>query len=409
MTLLTLFTNRSWFTMILTVSVIAAVCSISSAAPKLNKYTTKYYVLHTDLDKDMTRQAVVRITAMAEEYFNRTRSFAGRINTRFPLYLYKNRKEYNKHPGVISGSAGMYNGRSLIATAPRPGGSWRVVQHEGFHQFAHKVIKGHLPVWLNEGLAEYFGRGVWTGDKLVVGLISKGSLGRVQGAIKGDSLMPLGKMLEMSQKDWNSKLSSRNYLQAWSMVHFLVHADNGKYQKALSGYIRDLSTGRSSSAVFRKWFGSNTKAFQACYVQWWTRLPDNPTAELYERIKVFTLTSYLARAYCTRREFETFEAFATAASDGTFDKVFAEIGKLKPMYWLPVSLLTRTMPSGSGKSQWSLLEKPGFPRLKLTRSDGSSLVGSFTLGNRISVTVAKTLAVSKKPTVKPSTKPVAKK
>lgn len=379
-----------WFMVILAGAVVAGACSpCGAAAAKLKKYTTKHYVLHTDLDKDMTRQAVVRITAMAHEYNNRCKSFAGRINTRFPFYLYKDAEAYRRHPGIIAGSAGVYNGRSLVAIAPRPGGSWRVVQHEGFHQFAHKMIRGHLPTWLNEGLADYFGAGVWTGDRLVVGLISPGSLRRVKNLIKSGKLLPLDKMLVMDQKTWNGELKSSNYLQAWSMVHFLVHGDKGKYQKALSGYIRDLSKGRPSTAAFRKRFGGNTKAFQSCYIKWWNGLEGNPSSDLYDRIKVLTLTNFLARAYYTRREFENVEEFFAAARDGTFTKVFAEIGRRKPTLWLPESLLTRNIPKGGDIEKWSLVfkDRHSLPRLKYTRRDAKALLGAFRLVGRIIVDV----------------------
>ena len=400
MALKILLMRHSWFTGILIAAVVAGVCSRCPAATKLGKYTTKYYILHTDLDKDMTRETVVRITAMAQEYYNRTKSFAGRINERFPLYLYTNSEDYNSHPGVIAGSAGIYNGQSLVGVAPRPGGSWRVVQHEGFHQFAHKMIRGHLPTWLNEGLADYFGEGVWTGDSLVVGLISPTSRASVQGMIKAGQFMSLSKMLAMDQKTWNSQLKSSNYLQAWSMVHFLVHADNGKYQKALSSYIRDLSRGRSSSDAFSNRFGGNIKAFQARYVRWWITLKDNPSADLYDKIKVLTLTSYLARAYHTRRKFDNIEAYVKAARDGTFTKVFEEIGKSKPDLWLPELLLTKNLPRTGEIGQWLLVPQSSGPRLKYTRSDGTSLIGRFKLGKQISVTVE----AMKKPIVKPATK-----
>ena len=346
---------------------------------------------------------------MAQEYFTRTRSFAGRISTRFPLYLYKNAESYRQHPGIVPGSAGIYNGKSLVATAPSPRGSWRVVQHEGFHQFAHKMIKGRLPIWLNEGLAEYFGNGVWTGDSLVVGVMSPSSVARVKSAIKSNSLISLDKMLAMTHAEWNSALSSTNYLQAWSMIHFLVHADKGKYQKALSGYIRELSIGRSSTIAFRKYFGTNIKAFQACYAQWWNKLGENPSADLYDRIRVLTLTSYLARAYYTRRKFETVEEYFKAAGDGTFKKIFEEIGKRKAALWLPESLLTRTLPPSGQSGTWSLLPRSGGPRLQYMRGDDTGLVGSFRLmGSKISVTVEPTRPPKKKP-VKPTVKrPVSK-
>ncbi|MCP4375954.1 MAG: DUF1570 domain-containing protein [bacterium] len=393
-----------WFMMILIVTVIAGICSRCPAQEKLSRYTTKYYILHTDLDRDMTRQAIVRTTAMAREYYNRTKSFSGLIQTRFPFYLYKDRKDYLKHPGIVKGSTGVYDGKSLVVIAPKPGGSWSIVQHEGFHQFAHKMIQGRLPTWLNEGMAEYFGYGIWTGDNLVVGVISPRLLKRVRGMISDKKLIPLDKMLEMTQKEWNSKLEKRNYLQAWSMVHFLVHADKGKYQKALSDYIRDLSQGRSASLAFRERFGDNVKAFQDRYIQWWNGLKDNPTAELYDKIKVLTLTSYLARAYHTRMKFENIAAFFRAAHDGTFKKVFALIGKYKPEIWLPESLLKTTIKSSGDIKQWSLIRQKDRPvRLKYTRSDKPALIGSFTIDtdSKITVTVKKVVPAPK-PTVKQS-------
>ena len=188
------------------------------------------------------------------------------------------------------------------------------------------------------------------------------------------------------------------------MVHFLVHADKGKYQKALSSYIRDLSKGRSSSSVFRKRFGKNIKAFQNRYTQWWRKLDDDPTADLYDRIKVLTLTSFLARAQYTRRKFGNIEAFFKAAGDGTFTKVFAVIGKRNPAMWLPESLLVRTIPHAGDIEQWSLVRQGGgSTRLKYTRSDGAVLLGSFKLGSRFSVTVETT-----RPATKPTTKPAVR-
>jgi len=386
-----LLTRQPQLTCLLVAMTIACACAQSSAEPKIPnipKYNTKYYVLYTDLDKDMAREAVVRITAMAHEYYTRTRSFAGRISTRFPLYLYKDSASYRQHPGVIPGSAGIYNGRTLVATAPRSGRSWRVVQHEGFHQFAHKMIEGRLPVWLNEGLAEYFGNGLWTGDSMTVGLISPSDLARVKAMIKNNSLMSLDKMLAMSHQTWNSGLSSRNYLQAWSMVHFLVHGDNGKYQKALSGYIRDLSKSRSVSQAFRNRFGGNTKAFQASYVRWWNSLDDDPTAGLYQRAQVLTLTSYLARAHYAGKKFATMQEFVTASGDGTFTKIMALIARRKPTIWLPDSLLARAIPGASELSAWTILaDDRRAARLQFTCSDGTRLIGSFTTGSKLTVKV----------------------
>jgi hypothetical protein len=33
------------------------------------------------------------------------------------------------------------------------------------------VIGGELPIWVNEGMAEYFGEGIFTGDGFITGVI----------------------------------------------------------------------------------------------------------------------------------------------------------------------------------------------------------------------------------------------
>lgn len=360
-------------------TVLAAVPA-AAAAKKMPRYETKYYILYTDLDKDMVREAAARITSMAEEYHRRTKGFAGVIRKRFPLYLYKNPADYRDHPDVVPDSAGTYTGRSLVAIAPMSGSSWRLVQHEAFHQFAHKMIRGRLPVWLNEGLAEYFGEGIWTGDRLVVGVINPDRLARVQTHIKNRQLLKMQQMFTMPQREWNTGLSMRNYDQAWSMVHFLVHAEEGRYQKALSAHIRDLSRGRGSLKSWAARFGRNVEAFQARYAKWCLSLGPNPGADLYARITVLALTGFLARARYAGRQFNDFGGFRKAAGDGTFDAVFKDIAKRNTRLWLPVSLLNTALRTAGDPGYWSLVNKKDtMPQVKFTRPDGTVFTGIFTL------------------------------
>ncbi|HXE55950.1 MAG TPA: hypothetical protein VN541_23190, partial [Tepidisphaeraceae bacterium] len=154
--------------------------SHSLASTKLQVYQTRHYDIHTDLDTDDVKEAAVRMTRMFEEYRLRTRGFSGDIRNRFPFYLYRNADDYFD-AGGLPGSAGVFNGTSLMAIAGDhvSNGTWHVVQHEGFHQFAAAVIRGNLPTWLNEGLAEYFGESIFTGDGYISGIIPPGRLRRV--------------------------------------------------------------------------------------------------------------------------------------------------------------------------------------------------------------------------------------
>lgn len=341
-------------------------------AEKLQTYKTPYYVLHTDLPIEKVREAAVRITAMAEEYHRRTCRFAGTVRRRLPFYLFSEAEDYHA-AGGLRGSAGRYmGGRGLMAVA-REGRTWEVVQHEGFHQFAHRAIGGRLPIWVNEGLAEYFGHGIWTGDGFVTGVIPPRRLRRVRRRIRRGEMLPLDDLLTMTSETWSAELSGRNYDQAWSVVHFLVHAEDGKYRPALGAFLRDLSRGRGYRQAFAARFGRDVDAFEETWKQWWLRLGDHPTEGRYIGALVETLTSYLARAQILRLKLATAEDFFAAAREGKI----AIDARRRPRYWLPESLLRDALAEARKHEGWSLDTSGGLPKLVLSRPDGTEYVGKF--------------------------------
>lgn len=391
------------------------------ASKRLKPYPGRYYVIYTDLDANAVREASARMSAMAEEYHRRTKDFAGAIHTRLAFYLFSRSEDY-LDAGALRGSAGMYHpGRKALMALAEHGTNdelWHVVQHEGFHQFVHMVIRGEIPVWINEGMAEYFGHGVWTGDGFVTGVVPPYRLKRVQAHIRDEKLLPFLSMLLMSHQEWSDAVedsdssdvddpnSSRgpdstgkgkpkddkidrgriNYDQAWSMVHFLVHGHDGKYRGAFSAMIRDISRGRDWKASFQVRFGRNVRTFERSYKDWWLAQPKEPTSDLYIKAVVQTLTSFLARAVSQGQKFQTPEEFFREARSGGL--------KSHPTQWLPPSLLNRTLLYARAWRQgWSLEGPPGAcPKLVLTWSDGKTYTGTFThsrgMAYQVKVTVA---------------------
>ncbi len=343
---------------------------------ELAKYDTPYYVVHSDLPVEQVREAFARMTTMAEEYHRRTQGFSGEIRSRFPFYLFSNPSDYHA-AGGLEGSAGVFivdgRGQRLMAIA-RGKSLWRIVQHEGFHQFAHNVIRGRLPVWINEGLAEYFGSAIWTGDGYVCGIIPPDRLKRVKAQIKGNKFLPFTEMLTMSHEEWNSGLSMRNYDQGWSMLHFLVHADDGKYVEALTRHISDLSRGASPIESFAARFGKDIAAFQQRCNEWWAALPDDPCADLYTQSTVATLTSFLARAKTAKVEIESPDDLFAALRE---ERITID-GARYPRLWLPGSLGQDAAKQAAALGEWSL-EKSG-PRtvLVLTCPNGTTFTGRYT-------------------------------
>jgi len=340
-------------------------------------YPTKYYVIHTDLGVDVVREAALRMTAMAEEYHRRTKDFGGTIRRKLPFHLFRKAADYHDAGGPKN-SAGVFTGEKLMAVAPaRPTqGTWHTIQHEGFHQFARYAIRAPLPVWVNEGLAEYFGEGLFTGDGFVVGVVPPGRLRRLTKSLRDGKGKSLRDMMRMSHDDWNDEMDLANYDRAWSMIHFLVHADDGKYTKRLTRFINDTRRMRYEKA-WARCFGRDVNAFEKKWRSYWLGQGENPTAEKYARASVATLSSFLARAAAAGQSFDTMQAFINTADGGKL--------KVSKKDWLPPSLLAGAMARAPGLGRWSLTKADsGEMTLTLTAPGGRTFTGAYVLaGGRV--------------------------
>lgn len=338
----------------------------------LKRYETRYYTIFTDLDADAVREATLRITHMAEEYQRRTRGFAGEIRERLPFYLFNKAQDYVA-AGAPAGTAGVFMGDRLMAIAGEDAGgyTWHTVQHEGFHQFVHAVIKGDIPIWANEGLAEYFGESVWTGDGFVSGVVPPERLAQLRRRIREGSLKSIEEMMLLSHAMWNAEGAVANYDLAWSMVHFLAHAEDGKYQKPFAGFLRGVSGGDKWPEAWKRNFGSDVKSFQQRWLQYWQGLEPNPTRDLYARASAETIAAFLGRAQTQRQFFKDWDELVATAKDGR-----VSVGKND---WLPSALLDEAIARTRRVGDWSLERRGGMTRVLCRLDDGTQLVGSYKL------------------------------
>lgn len=343
----------------------------------MKQYQTPYYVIHTDLSEEGVREAVVRMTRMAEEYRQRTRDFSGAIRSRLPFHLFSDKNDYYAAGGP-RGSAGVFMGSKLMAIAGSRTNNWtwHVVQHEGFHQFARAVIGGDLPIWVNEGMAEYFGEAVFTGDGFVSGVIPPARLARIKKTIQDGRFKSIQSMMMLSHAEWNAEMSHMNYDQAWSMVQFLAHGEEGKYQRAFASFMVAIGKGQNWEQAWLANFGK-ADAFEVRWKEYWLGLDKNPTQELYTRGVVAVMTSFMARSQIQRQEFANFDALVQAGKSG----------QIKPPAddWLPVSLLDETLKVIKNAGDWSLEALPTRQsQIVLKARDGLRYVGTYQrMGTRV--------------------------
>ena len=351
---------------------------------------TRYYDIYTDLDDETAREAAVRMTAMAEEYARRIRGFGVTVTRRLPFHLFSRAEDYHKAGGPAN-SWGFYLGTKLMATASRGDNSrtWYMIQHEGFHQFLDAAMRSKVPTWLNEGLAEYFGHAIWTGDGFVMGAVPDYRRMRVQERIKLGKTLDMTDLLKMEFETWNEQMSTRNYDQAWALVYFLIHGEDGKYRKPLGRFLTDLGAGRPWEPAFVRHFGRDANALEKRHNAWWLSPPLSKGPQVHATAVVQTLTSFLARAVAKRQKIKDFADFRARGAAGKL---------LCPEeQWLPGKLLANALAASGRYRNWQIKRVRAYPSIVLD-SDGIEYTGTFTVrrGRAAQVTVTTKPARKKK-------------
>ena len=261
---------------------LAIVCLLISSPPpaaaqEMTQFASRYYKVQTNLSIAVAKPICAHMDKVFAEYSRRLGRAGFRIRNKSPmnLMLFADQKSYMeglaKHDVNGAGSGGMFfhdgNAAALAVWlgGHQPSQYLSTLQHEGFHQFAYLTI-GSMPTWANEGLAEYFGDALLVRGKFQLGLVSQSRIDDLQKAIKDHQSFGFGELLNMTGTQWSDRVARRDprtrimYLQSWSIVYFLVHGDNGRYESRFMAYLRELAGGRSSEQAFAATFGSNDYA-----------------------------------------------------------------------------------------------------------------------------------------------------
>ncbi len=287
----------------------------------MKKVDGKYHTLYHDLPDEQAQEVLIRMQAMVEEYIQRTRDFSGTLNRKLPFLLFQKKEEYLK-AGGMEGTAGVFTGDQLLAIAGDELNlrTWHVIQHEGFHQFARSVIGSNLPIWLNEGLAEYFGEAIFTGDNYVSGVIPFYRMERIREKIKAKQFRSIEAITALSHEEWNNEMSENNYDHAWAIAMFLAHGDNGKYQKAFVQYIQLCGKGLQTRDAWKRSIGS-AYGFEDAFAKWWESEDRERDIEPFAQASVQMLTSYLARSVIAKKKVETIDELIGAVRDGSIKQI----------------------------------------------------------------------------------------
>jgi hypothetical protein len=271
------------------------------AEPQLARLQSRHYVLQTDLPKSLAEDLAVRLDAMYEEYDRRFADFKP-INpqVRFNVYVFSRRVDYMRLTGNrFPNTAGLFmSGRNILAAFLESQGRdelRRTLQHEAFHQFAHSRIGSELPPWLNEGLAQVFEEGIWSGREYWIGQIPPRRLRQLRRDMAEGRFVPLRRMLSMDQQQWQESMADRirgnaQYNQAWAMAHFLIYDTDAqgkpRYRARLLRMLQEIRNGMDGQRAFVTAFSDNLDGFEARFREWAQRTEPTPAASQIENMRV---------------------------------------------------------------------------------------------------------------------------
>jgi hypothetical protein len=277
----------------------------NAQSPQLPQHTvlnSKHYRIVTDLPRQEIRELAAHMDAMYAAYSKMFSGFPKRTTEPVSLYLWSDRNTYIAHGASMGSDWGPSGGVFFRSGAGNGVSTWvrdqskpwlrQLLQHEGFHQFAHYHLGPTLPLWANEGLAVYFEHGLLVNGKLIQGMAPKHRIDLLQQAIQNGRHFSVQELMGMTSAGWWDVMRGGDgragimYTQAWSLVHFLIHGNNGRYKDAFEDYLREIAKGATHDVAFRAAFKtSDTEAFERRWAEYVAQLQPDPLGEATDKLE----------------------------------------------------------------------------------------------------------------------------
>ena len=133
--------------------------------------------------------------------------------------------------------------------------TYRVIFHEYTHFIINRNIR-RLPLWLNEGLAEFYSTfsGSERDGRTMIGRPIEYHVARMATT----TAIPLRKLIDpAAQGDLlrGAESTARFYAHAWALTHYLLLGDNGARRPLLGRYLLLLQAGKAPDVTFKEVFG----------------------------------------------------------------------------------------------------------------------------------------------------------
>ncbi len=143
--------------------------------------------------------------------------------------------------------------------------------HEATHQLLHvtafkeRGAQGEIPAWVNEGLAEYVATSVIVGPPLAF-QAGVPCVRHFATQAAAEDAHDLKRVLSFSTTDFQAG-SERllKYAQSYTLVHFLLHGEDGRHRRGFLDWLRLVYAGRGSTTELGKCLDTDWKPLERAW------------------------------------------------------------------------------------------------------------------------------------------------
>lgn len=225
---------------------------------------TRNFMLVGNASEKEIRQVGTKLEQFRDVF---TRLFAAaKFNTPIPttVIVFKSMNSYK--PFNFGNNAGYFQkgpdvNYITLTTELGAQNPYSVIYHEYVHQFVDNTL-GNVPVWFNEGLAEYYSsfdieedRKVHLGELIPYHIY----------ALREEKLLPLRTLFAVDHySPYYNESSKRGvfYAESWALVHYLLQANNGARRLQLAKFMNLLGAKLPIDEAFRQAFQIDVEAME---------------------------------------------------------------------------------------------------------------------------------------------------
>jgi len=253
-----------WFIAPLAVACTVASTSASDVARWPDEHVAGSLVCHADFQLDHC-QRLINEVAQLQEDLNQT---LGIHSARIPIHLFLFEKQSTYKDYIKRWFPNIPYRRALFVKGDGPGMVFAYlspefavdVRHESTHALLHSALP-LVPLWLDEGLAEYFE--IPPGERAY----DNPHLGKLRWNIRLGSVPDIEKLEELRGM---GSMKQSDYRYCWAWVHFLLHGPP-EAQDELRRYLADIKAhtppGRLSERLAKR-LGNLDQRFLKHFRSW---------------------------------------------------------------------------------------------------------------------------------------------